>query len=152
MLKLKFKKYFSLKSYLWEICYSIMSLDTVKRFDRIVAILIQLQSKRIVKAQELADRFEVSLRTIYRDIRTLEASGVPIISEAGVGYSIMEGYRLPPVMFTREEVGSFVAAEKLMQKFEAFLASLVDVPSLPWQNHQFYQCQSQLRQLLVQLQ
>ncbi|REH56176.1 putative DNA-binding transcriptional regulator YafY [Tenacibaculum gallaicum] len=117
MLKLKFKKYFSLKSYLWEICYSIMSLDTVKRFDRIVAILIQLQSKRIVKAQELADRFQVSLRTVYRDIRTLEASGVPIISEAGVGYSIMEGYRLPPVMFTREEVGSFVAAEKLMQKF-----------------------------------
>lgn len=117
MLKLKFKKYFSLKSYLWEICYSIMSLDTVKRFDRIVAILIQLQSKRVVKAQELADRFQVSLRTIYRDIRTLEASGVPIISEAGVGYSIMEGYRLPPVMFTREEVGSFVAAEKLMQKF-----------------------------------
>lgn len=117
MLKLKFKKYFSLKSYLWEICYSIMSLDTVKRFDRIVATLIQLQSKRIVKAQELADRFQVSLRTVYRDIRTLEASGVPIISEAGVGYSIMEGYRLPPVMFTREEVGSFVAAEKLMQKF-----------------------------------
>ncbi|TDQ28526.1 helix-turn-helix transcriptional regulator [Tenacibaculum caenipelagi] len=94
-----------------------MSIDTVKRFDRIIAILIQLQSKRIVKAQELADRFEVSLRTIYRDIRTLEASGVPIISEAGVGYSIMEGYRLPPVMFTKEEVGSFVAAEKLMQKF-----------------------------------
>src|SRR5690606_12981882 len=56
-------------------------------------------------------------RTIYRDIRTLESSGVPIVSEAGVGYSIMDGYRLPPVMFTREEAGSFVAAEKLMQKF-----------------------------------
>ncbi|WP_194528838.1 helix-turn-helix transcriptional regulator [Zobellia roscoffensis] len=94
-----------------------MGLDTINRFDRIVAILIQLQSKRIVKAQELADRFDVSLRTIYRDIRSLEASGVPISSEAGVGYSIMEGYRLPPVMFTREEAGSFVAAEKLMQKF-----------------------------------
>jgi len=94
-----------------------MGMDTVKRFDRIVAILIQLQSKRIVKAQELSDRFEVSLRTIYRDIRTLEAAGVPIVSEAGIGYSIMEGYRLPPVMFTREEAGSFVAAEKLMQKF-----------------------------------
>jgi len=94
-----------------------MEIDTVKRFDRIVAILVQLQSKRIVKAQELADRFQVSLRTVYRDIKTLEASGVPIISEAGVGYSIMEGYRLPPVMFTREEAGSFVAAEKLMQKF-----------------------------------
>ncbi|MGB7393384.1 MAG: YafY family protein [Pricia sp.] len=94
-----------------------MGLDTINRFDRIVAILIQLQSKRIVRAQDLADRFEVSLRTIYRDIRSLEASGVPIASEAGVGYSIMEGYRLPPVMFTREEAGSFVAAEKLMQKF-----------------------------------
>lgn len=94
-----------------------MALDTPKRFDRIIAILIQLQSKRIVKAQDLADRFEVSLRTIYRDIRTLEASGVPIASEAGVGYSIVDGYRLPPVMFTREEAGSFVAAEKLMQKF-----------------------------------
>lgn len=106
-----------MKSYLWEIGYAIMSLDTVKRFDRIVAILVQLQSKRIVKAQELADRFEVSLRTVYRDIRTLEQCGVPIVSEAGVGYSIMEGYRLPPVMFTKEEAGSFVAAEKFMQKF-----------------------------------
>lgn len=94
-----------------------MSIDTLKRFDRIVAILIQLQSRRIVRAQELADRFQVSLRTVYRDIRTLEISGVPISSEAGVGYSIMEGYRLPPIMFTREEAGSFVAAEKLMQKF-----------------------------------
>ena len=91
--------------------------ETPKRFDRIVAILIQLQSKRVVRAQEMADRFEVSLRTIYRDIRTLEASGVPIYSEAGLGYSLMEGYRLPPVMFTREEAGSFIAAEKLMQKF-----------------------------------
>ncbi|TDO84073.1 putative DNA-binding transcriptional regulator YafY [Flavobacterium chryseum] len=91
--------------------------ETPKRFDRIVAILIQLQSKKIVKAQELADRFEVSLRTIYRDIRTLEAAGVPIYSEAGVGYALMEGYRLPPVMFTREEISSFIAAEKLMQKF-----------------------------------
>ncbi len=106
-----------LKSYLWKIYAICMGLDTIKRFDRIVAILIQLQSRRIVRAQDLADRFDVSLRTIYRDIRTLEASGVPIASEAGVGYSIMEGYRLPPVMFTKEEAGSFVAAEKLMQKF-----------------------------------
>lgn len=91
--------------------------EVPKRFDRVVAILIQLQSKRIVKAQEMAQRFGVSLRTIYRDIRTLEASGVPIYGEAGMGYSLMEGYRLPPVMFTREEAYSFIAAEKLMQKF-----------------------------------
>lgn len=93
-----------------------MTDEHPKRFDRIVAILIQLQSSRIVKAQELADRFQVSLRTIYRDIRSLESSGVPILSEAGSGYSIMEGYRLPPVMFTREEAASFVAAEKLMEQ------------------------------------
>ena len=108
---------FGEKCYLWDKHYSIMDTDPLNRFDRIVAILIQLQSKRIVRAQELADRFAVSLRTIYRDIRTLEASGVPLLSEAGVGYSIMDGYRLPPVTFTREEAGSFVAAEKLMQTF-----------------------------------
>ncbi|MEO0525964.1 MAG: YafY family protein [Bacteroidota bacterium] len=94
-----------------------MGVDTLKRFDRIMALMIQLQTRRVVKAQDLADRFQVSLRTIYRDIRTLEASGVPIASEAGIGYSVMEGYRLPPIMFTREEASSFVAAEKLMQQF-----------------------------------
>ncbi|MCM5663454.1 helix-turn-helix transcriptional regulator [Galbibacter mesophilus] len=94
-----------------------MTDNTLKKFDRIVAILIQLQSKKIVTAQELADRFGVSLRTIYRDVRTLETSGVPIISEAGTGYSIMEGYRLPPIMFTKEEASSFIAAEKLMQQY-----------------------------------
>lgn len=93
------------------------SEESPKRFDRIVAILTQLQSKKIVKAQELADRFDVSLRTIYRDIRSLEASGVPIYGEAGVGYSLVDGYKLPPVMFTREEAASFIAAEKLMEKF-----------------------------------
>lgn len=91
--------------------------ESLNKFDRIIAILIQLQSKKIVRAQDLADRFNVSLRTIYRDIRTLESSGVPIYSEAGSGYSLMDGYRLPPIMFTREEASSFIAAEKLMQKF-----------------------------------
>src|SRR5690606_17318688 len=94
-----------------------MDFDAPKRFDRIVAILIQLQSEKIVKAQELAERFQVSLRTIYRDIRSLETAGVPLYGEAGTGYSIVNGYRFPPVMFTREEAGSFVAAEKLMQGF-----------------------------------
>ncbi|MGV3503554.1 MAG: helix-turn-helix transcriptional regulator [Adhaeribacter sp.] len=94
-----------------------MNSETLNRFDRIVAILIHLQSGRVVKAQHLADRFQVSLRTVYRDIRSLEASGVPVSGEAGIGYSLAEGYRLPPVMFTQEEASSFVAAGKLMQKF-----------------------------------
>ncbi len=94
-----------------------MSDESLNRFDRIVAMFIHLQSSRVVKAQDLADRFQVSLRTVYRDIRSLEAAGVHVGGEAGVGYSLMEGYRLPPVMLTREEASSFIAAEKLMQKF-----------------------------------
>src|SRR6516164_3681729 len=89
----------------------------MNRIDRITAILIQLQSKKIVRAQEIADRFKISLRTVYRDIKTLEEAGVPIIGESGIGYSIMEGYRLPPVMFTREEATAFLTAEKLTEKF-----------------------------------
>lgn len=88
----------------------------MNRIDRVTAILIQLQSKRVVRAQEIADRFSISLRTVYRDIKTLDEAGIPIIGEAGIGYSIMEGYRLPPVMFTREEATALLTAEKLVEK------------------------------------
>lgn len=89
----------------------------LKKIDRVTAILTQLQSKPLVRAQDLAEKFEVSIRTIYRDVKTLENAGIPIIGEAGNGYSLMDGYKLPPVMFTKEEVLSFITAEKLMQKF-----------------------------------
>ncbi|MBK8634644.1 MAG: YafY family transcriptional regulator [Saprospiraceae bacterium] len=88
----------------------------MNRIDRISAILIQLQSKRIVKAQEIADRFEISLRTVYRDMRSLQETGVPIISEAGTGYSLAEGYKLQPVSFTMDEITTFLMAEKLLEK------------------------------------
>ncbi|QDH80223.1 YafY family transcriptional regulator [Echinicola soli] len=88
----------------------------MNRIDRLTAILTHLQSKRLVKAQQLADRFDISLRTVYRDVRALEEAGVPIIGEAGTGYSLLEGYRLPPVMFTQEEAISFVMAEKMVEK------------------------------------
>jgi len=88
----------------------------MNRIDRLTAILVQLQSKRVVKAQEIADKFSLSLRTVYRDIKALDEAGVPVIGEAGVGYSIMEGYRLPPVMFTKEEATAFLTAEKLVEK------------------------------------
>jgi predicted DNA-binding transcriptional regulator YafY len=89
----------------------------LKKLDRVTAILTQLQSKPIVRAQDLAKKFDVSIRTIYRDVKTLENAGIPIIGEAGSGYSLMDGYKLPPVMFTKQEVLSFITAEKLMQKF-----------------------------------
>lgn len=89
----------------------------MNRIDRLAAILTHLQSKKLVKAQQIADRFEISLRTVYRDVRALEEAGVPIIGEAGAGYSLVEGYRLPPVMFTEEEAMAFVMAEKVVEKF-----------------------------------
>jgi predicted DNA-binding transcriptional regulator YafY len=88
----------------------------MNRIDRVSAILIQLQSRRVVKASDIAGRFAISLRTVYRDIKTLEEAGIPIIGEAGVGYSIVDGYRLPPVMFTKEEATAFLTAEKFVEK------------------------------------
>lgn len=76
-----------------------------------------LRSKRIIKAEEVAERFEISKRTVYRDIRALEEAGVPIGAEAGIGYYLTEGYHLPPVMFTRNEASAMITAEKLVEKF-----------------------------------
>ncbi len=67
-------------------------------------------------AQQVADRFSISLRTVYRDIKALEESGVPVIGEAGSGYTIMEGYRLPPIMFTQEEAAALLMGGKLAQQ------------------------------------
>lgn len=88
----------------------------MNRIERISAILIQLQSKRVVTAQEIAERFNISLRTVYRDMRALEETGVPISAEAGVGYSLVEGYKLPPVQFTIREATAFLTAEKFIEK------------------------------------
>jgi predicted DNA-binding transcriptional regulator YafY len=88
----------------------------MNRLDRLTSILIQLQSKKIVKAEEIADRFEISLRTVYRDVKSLMEAGVPIGSQAGTGYFIVEGYHLPPVMFNQEEASALVMAGKLVER------------------------------------
>jgi predicted DNA-binding transcriptional regulator YafY len=88
----------------------------MNRIDRLTAILIQLQTKRVVKAEEIADRFEISLRTVYRDVKALMEAGVPIGSEAGKGYFIVDGYHLPPVMFTQDEASAMLIAGKLVEK------------------------------------
>lgn len=67
-------------------------------------------------ARELADKFSVSTRTIYRDIRALEQAGVPIVTEDGKGYTLMEGYRIPPVMFTEAQANALITAEQLVLK------------------------------------
>jgi len=88
-------------------------MEEKPRLSRLTAILTQLQSKRLVTAKALAERHNVSIRTIYRDIRTLEQSGIPIVTEEGKGYSIMEGYHLPPVVFTEDEANALITMEQL---------------------------------------
>ncbi|HVG13065.1 MAG TPA: YafY family protein [Flavisolibacter sp.] len=87
----------------------------MNRIDRLAAIVIQLQSRRLVKARDIADKFSLSLRTVYRDIKALEEAGVPVIGEAGSGYRLMEGYKLPPLMFSEDEASALLTAAKLMK-------------------------------------
>jgi predicted DNA-binding transcriptional regulator YafY len=89
----------------------------MNRVDRLVAIALRLQSRRVVRAEDLAAHFEISVRTIYRDLAALGEAGVPIVGEAGVGYSLVKGYHLPPVMFTAEEASALFFGEKLVEQF-----------------------------------
>lgn len=91
-----------------------MNNNDTKRISRLTAIVTQLQTKRLMTATELAAKFAVSVRTIYRDIRALEEAGIPLYVEEGRGYSIMEHYRLPPVMFTESEASALILAEQLV--------------------------------------
>lgn len=99
----------------FQIFESLLSC-TMNRLDRLTAILIQLQTKKIVKAEEIANHFEISLRTVYRDIKALTEAGVPVGAEPGKGYFIVDGFHLPPVMFTRDEASSMLLAAKLVEK------------------------------------
>jgi predicted DNA-binding transcriptional regulator YafY len=87
----------------------------MKRLHRLTAILVKLQSKKIVQAAELADRFDVSIRTIYRDMQALTDAGVPIGAEAGIGYYLVDGYSLPPIMFTEKEANALLTASKIIK-------------------------------------
>lgn len=87
----------------------------MRRADRLFQIVQYLRGGRLTKAADLAGRLEVSERTIYRDIADLKTSGVPIDGEAGVGYLMREGFDLPPLMFTRNEVTALVAGARLIR-------------------------------------
>ncbi len=88
----------------------------MNHLSRLLSILTILKSKRITTGGELATKFDVSLRTIYRDIRKLEESGVPIITIEGRGYSILDGYVVAPIMFNEMEVNALITAEQLIAK------------------------------------
>ncbi len=89
----------------------------MNRVDRLLALILYLQSRRVVTAEEMAQHFELSIRTIYRDLAALGEAGVPIAAEAGVGYTLMKGYNLPPVNFSAEEASALVTAAMLVQRF-----------------------------------
>lgn len=93
-----------------------MNDNDTKRLSRLTAILTQLQTKRLLTATNLAEKFNVSIRTIYRDIRALEQAGVPIITEDGKGYTLIDGYKIPPVMFTESQANALILAEQLVLK------------------------------------
>ena len=73
-----------------------------------------LKSQTLITSTQLSKRFGVSVRTIYRDIRALEASGVPIYVEEGKGYKLMDGYTLPPIMFSEEEANALITAQQII--------------------------------------
>ncbi|MCB9310485.1 MAG: YafY family transcriptional regulator [Lewinellaceae bacterium] len=90
--------------------------DNISRLPRLIAILFKLQAKTCVTVEMLAEYFEVSRRTIYRDLSSLEQAGIPIIQIDGKGYGLMDGYRLPPIMFTEEEANALIFGEKMIAK------------------------------------
>lgn len=92
----------------------------MNRTDRLLAIVLELQGKGRQRAEDLAETFETSKRTIYRDIQALGEAGVPLISIPGRGYSLMEGYFLPPLSFTADEATMLLLGSDFMaQNFDA---------------------------------
>jgi len=87
----------------------------MNRTDRLLALILYLQGRRIVTAEEMAQHFKLSVRTIYRDLAALGEAGVPIEAEAGVGYRLVKGYHLPPVNFTEEEAAALLTGGLLVR-------------------------------------
>lgn len=92
----------------------------MNRIDRMLAFVLELQTKKQLRAEDLAATFEISKRTVYRDIMALAESGVPIVAIPGQGYSLVEGYFLPPLTFnTDEAIMLLLGADVVAQHFDA---------------------------------
>ncbi|MBF9028871.1 WYL domain-containing protein [Rhodobacterales bacterium HKCCE3408] len=87
----------------------------MRRADRLFQIVQTLRTGRLTRARDLAERLEVSERTIYRDVADLMKSGLPIDGEAGVGYVMRAGYDLPPLMFTAEEIVALTTGARMVR-------------------------------------
>ncbi|NOU19170.1 MAG: WYL domain-containing protein [Bacteroidales bacterium] len=89
----------------------------MNRVDRLMSILWTLQYKKFVSAEQLSEKYNLSIRTVYRDIKALNEIGIPINFEPNKGYSIMHGYFLPPLLFTVEEANALLLLQNLAHKF-----------------------------------
>jgi predicted DNA-binding transcriptional regulator YafY len=89
----------------------------MNRIDRLFGILTLLQSKKHVTAEAIAEKFAISVRTVYRDIKALVEQGIPVSFEQHRGYFIVQGYFVPPVSFTSEEANALLLMESLVQGF-----------------------------------
>lgn len=89
----------------------------VRRSDRLFQIILLLGRNKVLTARYLAENLAVSERTVYRDIRDLALSGVPIEGEAGVGFMLRKGYQIPPLMFNEEELQALVLGARIVQSW-----------------------------------
>lgn len=91
-------------------------MSEIPRLSRLTAILTMLQSKKLLTSTEIAEKFDISKRTAYRDIKSLIESGIPIYTIDGKGYSLVDGFTLPPVMFTEEEANALITANNIIRQ------------------------------------
>jgi predicted DNA-binding transcriptional regulator YafY len=89
----------------------------MNRIDRLFGILVLLQSKNYVSAESISDKFGISVRTVYRDVKALCEQGIPVSFEQHRGYFIVQGYFLPPVSFSFEEASAMLLMEKMVYGF-----------------------------------
>lgn len=89
----------------------------MNRIDRLFGILVRLQSRKYVTAEQLSEQFAISIRTVYRDIRALSEQGIPISFEPNKGYFIVQGYFLPPIAFNSDEANALLLMERFLNGF-----------------------------------
>ena len=89
----------------------------MNRIDRLFSILTLLQSKKYVAAEKIAEKFGISIRTVYRDVKAICESGIPVSFEQHKGYFIVPVYFLPPVSFSSEEASALLLMETMVGGF-----------------------------------
>jgi predicted DNA-binding transcriptional regulator YafY len=89
----------------------------MNRIDRLMGIVTVLQSRKYASADYISEKFDISIRTTYRDIKAIGEIGIPVSFEPNKGYFIMQGYFFPPVVFTQQEANALILLESIAKKF-----------------------------------